>query len=73
MSDAAGGYMALLLETKGLATSDTPVVLRPSADHPAFLGVGIANAGEIHVPTLMTGAIFAEATIQGVSTTVRQC
>jgi hypothetical protein len=35
---------------KRLATSDAPIVLRSNADHPAFLGVGIANAGEIHVP-----------------------
>src|SRR6266516_840696 len=37
-------------ERKRLATSDTPVVLLPSADHPDVLGVGIANADEIYVP-----------------------
>ena len=37
-------------QRKRLATSDTPVVLLPSADHPDILGVGIENAGEIYVP-----------------------
>ncbi len=37
-------------QRKRLATSDTPVVLLPLADHPEILGVGIENAGEIYVP-----------------------
>jgi Protein of unknown function (DUF4238) len=35
---------------RSLATSDTPVVLRPAPGHPAGMGVEIANAGEINVP-----------------------
>jgi hypothetical protein len=37
-------------QRKTLATSDTPVVLRPAAGHPPGMGIGIGNAGEIHVP-----------------------
>ena len=43
-------WILTFYERKSLATSDTPVVLRPSPDHPVEMGVGIANAGEIHVP-----------------------
>jgi hypothetical protein len=35
---------------KRLATSDTPIALTPAEDHPGLMGLGIANAGEIHVP-----------------------
>ena len=35
---------------RSLATSDTPVVLRPAPGHPAGMGVGVANAGEMNVP-----------------------
>jgi hypothetical protein len=34
---------------KSLATSDTPVILCPAPDHPAGTGIGIFNAGEVHV------------------------
>jgi hypothetical protein len=37
-------------QRRSLATSDTPVVLRPAAGHPPGTGIGIGNAGEIHVP-----------------------
>lgn len=37
-------------QRKRLATSDTPIALTPAEDHPEFLGIGIANAGEIDVP-----------------------
>jgi hypothetical protein len=37
-------------QRKSLATSDTPVVLRPAASHPAGTGIGIGTASEIHVP-----------------------
>lgn len=43
-------WILTFYQHKKLATSDAPIVLRASADHPEFLGVGIANAGEIHVP-----------------------
>jgi hypothetical protein len=34
---------------RSLAINDSPVALIPSADHPPFLGVGLANAGAITV------------------------
>lgn len=37
-------------QRKRLATSDTPIILIPAEDQPDFLGVGIENAAEIHVP-----------------------
>jgi hypothetical protein len=43
-------WVLTFYERRSLATSDTPVVLRPAPGHPAGAGVGIANAGEIHVP-----------------------
>jgi hypothetical protein len=44
------GWLLTFYERRSLATSDTPVVLRPADGHPAGRGTGIANAGEIHVP-----------------------
>ncbi len=43
-------WILTFYQIKTLTTSDTPVILRPADDHPANTGVGIANAGEIHVP-----------------------
>ena len=43
-------WILTFYQRKSLATSDTPVVLRPAAGHPAGMGIGIGNAGEIHVP-----------------------
>jgi len=37
-------------QRKSLAISDAPVVLRPAAGHPPGTGVGIGNAGEVHIP-----------------------
>jgi hypothetical protein len=44
------GWVLTRYARKSLATSDTPVVLRPAIGHPVAKGIGIANAGEIHVP-----------------------
>jgi uncharacterized protein DUF4238 len=43
-------WILTFYQRKSLATSDTPVVLRPAAGHPAGMGTGIGNAGEVHVP-----------------------
>jgi len=43
-------WILTFFHRKSLATSDTPVVLRPAAGHPADMGIGIGNAGEVHVP-----------------------
>ncbi len=43
-------WILTFYQRKRLATSDTPVILRPAAEHPASMGVGIGNAGEVHVP-----------------------
>ena len=43
-------WVLTFYERRSLATSDTPVVLCSGAGHPAGMGIGIANAGEIHVP-----------------------
>jgi len=43
-------WVLTFYERKSLATSDTPVVLRPAPGHAAGMGIGIANAVEIHVP-----------------------
>jgi hypothetical protein len=46
----ARSWVLTFYERRSLATSDTPVVLLPGPSHPAGIGIGIANAGEIHVP-----------------------
>lgn len=43
-------WVLTLYQHKRLATSDTPIALAPAEDHPDLMGLGIANAGEIHVP-----------------------
>jgi hypothetical protein len=43
---------------RSLATaSDTPVALRPALGHPATMGIGIVNVGEIHVPLYCSAAL----------------
>lgn len=48
-------WVLTFYERRSLATSDTPVILRPAPDHRPGAGIGIANAGEIHVRS--TGAL----------------
>jgi hypothetical protein len=43
-------WILTFYQRKRLATSDTPITLTLAEGHPDFMGVGIANAGEIHVP-----------------------
>jgi hypothetical protein len=68
-------WVLTFYQRKSLATSDTPVMLRPAANHPARTGVGIGNAGEVHVPLdrrvalSMGDGSTGDARLQGVTKT----
>jgi hypothetical protein len=70
-------WILTFYQRKSLATSDTPVVLRPAASHPAGRSVGIGNAGEIHVPLdrrvalSMGDGTTGDTRTQGVTMTAR--
>lgn len=51
-------WVLTFYKRRSLATSDTPVVLRPTLGHPATRGIGIANAGEIHGNWIGSALLF---------------